>query len=97
MGLLAVAVVPAGVIAARESPAVTLLNSSGTLALAAVLGLSAILLARRARERVQLTLGRSGGEAAARAGRALGILGLCIGVTGGLALGFYGLLTLFAS
>jgi hypothetical protein len=61
-----------------------------------LLGFFAIVLARRARERVQITLGRAGGERAARAGRLLGLLGLLVGVTAAIALGFYGLLTLFA-
>ena len=64
--------------------------------IAVVLGFAAIVLARRAREYVQITLGRTGGEQGARAGRALGILGLLVGATAALALGFYGLLTLFA-
>ena len=95
-GALAVAAVPAGVLLARETRAVTLLNSSGSVVVAVLLGFSAIVLARRAREHVEITLGRAGGERAARLGRALGILGLLVGVTAALALGFYGLLTLFA-
>jgi hypothetical protein len=95
-GLLSLAAVPAGVVLARETRAVTLVNSSGSVAVALLLGLSAIVLARRAREHVQITLGRAGGEGAARVGRALGILGVLIGATAALALGFYGLLALFA-
>jgi hypothetical protein len=88
--------VPAGVVLARETTQVTLLDSSGSVAVALLLGFSAILLARRAREHMQITLGRAGGEGAARLGRALGILGVLVGATVALALGFYGLLTLFA-
>lgn len=95
-GVLAVAAVPAGIVLARETRQVTLVNSSGSVAVAVLLGFSSIVLARRAREHVQITLGRAGGEAAARIGRGLGILGLLVGVTAALALGFYGLLTLFA-
>jgi hypothetical protein len=95
-GLLSVAAVPAGIGLARETQVVTLVNSSGSIAVAALFGLSAIVLARRARERVQITLGRAGGERVARAGRLLGIAGLLVGLTAGLALGFYGLLALFA-
>jgi hypothetical protein len=91
-----VAAVPAGVVLARETQQVTLLDASGSIAVAFLLGFSAIVLARRARERVQITLGRAGGDRAARAGRAFGILGLLIGATAALALGFYGLLTLFS-
>ena len=42
------------------------------------------------------TIGRSGGLGLARAGRLLGALGLCMGISAGLAVGFYGLLTVFA-
>lgn len=96
VGVLSLLVVPAGVYAARRSDAVTLINSSGTVALAAVFGISAMVLARRGRERAAITLGRAGGERTAQIGRLLGILGICVGITGALALGFYGLLTLFA-
>ena len=96
-GALSILAVPAGVLAARELRSVTLIDSSGSIAVAALLGWAAIVLARRARERVQITLGRAGGEGAARAGRALGILGLLVAGTSALALGFWGLLSLFAS
>ncbi len=96
-GLLSIAVVPAGILLARETEEVTLVNSGGSIAVAALLGFSAVVLARRARERLLITLGRAGGELAAKAGRLLGVLGIFVAVTAGLALGFYGLLTLFAS
>jgi hypothetical protein len=96
-GVLSILAVPAGVLAAREFRSVTLIDSSGSIAVAALLGWAAIVLARRARERAQITLGRAGGEGAARAGRALGIVGLLVAGTSALALGFWGLLSLFAS
>ena len=40
----------------------TLVDSSGSVLVAALLGWAAIVLARRARERLQITLGRAGGE-----------------------------------
>jgi hypothetical protein len=88
--------VPAGIVLARETRLVTLVNSSGSAAVALLLGFIAIVLSRRAREHVQITLERAGGEGAARVGRALGVLGVLIGATVALALGFYGLLALFA-
>ncbi len=96
-GLLAVAAIPAGIVLARESQTVTLVDSSGSVAAAALLGWSAIVLAGRGRERILITLGRAGGRGAARAGRLLGILALLLAATASLALGFWGLLTLFAS
>jgi hypothetical protein len=95
-GILAVAAIPAGTFLARELQAVTLVDSSGSILVAAVLGWAAIILARRAREQVQITLGRAGGSGAARAGRLLGIAGLLLAGTAVLALGFWGLLSLFA-
>ena len=57
-------------------------------------GLIAVLLARRARLRAERTLARVG-EGTARLGRWLGLLGLCVGLTAALALGFFGLLLLY--
>jgi hypothetical protein len=56
-------------------------------------GLLAILLARGARVRAERSLARVG-EGTARAGKWLGLLGLCLALTAALALGFYGLLLL---
>src|SRR5438876_1033313 len=78
VGLASVAAVPAGILLARYTAAVTLLDSSGSVLVAAGLGVSAIVLARRGREHLERTLGRAGGGAAAGVGRALGVLGLCI-------------------
>jgi hypothetical protein len=96
-GVLSVLAVPAGVFLSRESKTVTLINSSPSILFGAALGFSAVLLARRARERVQITLGRAGGETMALAGRLLGIFGVLLAITAGLALAFYGLLSLFAA
>ncbi len=90
------AAVPAGVVLARQSDRVSLLQSSGSIVVAVLAGIAEIVLARRARDVLAITLGRAGGEQAARLGRALGILGLLVAVTAALAVGFYGLLTLFA-
>jgi hypothetical protein len=96
LGLAAAAAVPAGVVLSYYSATVTLVESTSSAGLAIGFGLWSILLARRGRETIVRTIGRSGGEAAARAGRLLGWCGLCLGITTGLAVGFYGLLTLFA-
>jgi hypothetical protein len=87
--------VPAGVALSWYSEQVTLVQSSVSAAVAVPLGAYAILLARRAREKISWTLGRCGGASSARAGLVLGTLGVLVGITAGLAVGFYGLLTLF--
>ena len=80
---------------APVSPA-SLVSITTTGSPRAISCLFAIVLARRGQETVGRTLGRSGGEGAARAGKWLGVLALWIAATTGLALGFYFLLTLFA-
>jgi hypothetical protein len=95
-GLAAVLAIPAGVVLSYYSESVTLVQSSSSAGLSIVFGLYAILLARRGREAVARTIGRSGGQGANAVGRALGWLGLCMGISAALAVGFYGLLTLFA-
>jgi hypothetical protein len=96
-GLLAIAMVPLGVAASYYSARVTLINSTyGSVPAGCVLGLCAIMFGRRARDQVIRTIGRSGGEATAHVGRLLGALGVCMAVTAGLAIAFYGLLTVFA-
>jgi hypothetical protein len=95
-GVLSLAAMPAGVVLARESQRVTLRLATISIAVALVLGWVAIVLARRAVEHVQLTLGGAGGQGTARVGRAVGVLGVLLAITAALAVGFWGLLTLFA-
>ncbi len=97
LGLLAVAAVPAAIALSEQVESVELLHAGAAAPVAAVVGLVAIALARRARQQIQLTLGRVGGARVAWTGRALGMLGLYLAVTAALAVGFYGLLELFAA
>jgi hypothetical protein len=96
VGVLAVVIVPAAIAASRYFDELTLVQSCASAAAAALLGIAAVVLARRGQETAERTLGRSGGERAARAGRWLGVIALWIAATTGLALAFYFLLTLFA-
>jgi hypothetical protein len=59
-----------------------------------LLGLLAVIFARKARFQVERSLGRAG-EGTARWAKWLGLLGMCLGLTAALALGFYGLLLYF--
>jgi hypothetical protein len=96
IGLLAVLVIPVAVVIQYYSTQVTLVQSTISAAPALVLGVWAIALARRGRFAFVRTIGRSGGERTARAGRLLGWLGLTMGTIAALSVGFYGLLTIFA-
>jgi hypothetical protein len=81
LALVGIAIPPAGFAAARQLERVSLVQATAATCASAVLGLAAIMLA--------------GGHAAARAGRLLGLISLCLGLTAAFALGFYGLLNLF--
>jgi NhaP-type Na+/H+ or K+/H+ antiporter len=94
VGLLSLATLPAAVVVARESDGLTLVEA-GVVAVpvAALLGLVALWLARRARRRADRTLDRVGGRRTARAGKLLGALGLYLAATAAIALGVYALLS----
>ena len=90
-GLAAVLALPAAIALAQVSR-VRLLQASAAIPVAAILGVVALWLARRAVRRVHLTLGRSGGGVTARAGRFLGVLGLCLAASATISFAFYELL-----
>ena len=96
VGLAAVLVIPVAVVIQYYSVQVTLVQSTISAGPALLLGLCAIALARRGRFAFARTIGRSGGERAAKVGRLLGWLGLTMGVVAALSVAFYGLLTIFA-
>jgi hypothetical protein len=85
----------AGYVAARQLKDVSIVQGTEATCGSALLGFLAILLARKAQFTIERTLGRAGGAGLARAGKLLGLLSLCIGLTAGVALGFYALLNYF--
>jgi hypothetical protein len=95
LGLLGIALPVVAFAAARRLSEVTLIQATGASCGSVLLGGSAIMLGRRAVRTIERTLGRVGGEGTARAGRILGLIGLCLGLTAGIALGVYALLNLF--
>ena len=92
VGLLAVLAVPLAVAATRWSDRYDLLRAGIAIPVAFVLGIAAVVLARRGRARHERTLGRAGGLRAAAWGRALGIAGIAIASAGVIALSVYALL-----
>jgi hypothetical protein len=96
VGMLAVVVVPLAILASSVFEQVTLVQACASAVVAALLGVVALAQASRGRETALLTLGRSGGETAARVGRWLGVIAVWIALTTGLAVGFYALLAVFA-
>ncbi len=91
LGAIALLAIPAaGVISWQTN--ITLLRSMYyAVPVAIVCGLVAVVVARRARLRLDRSVRRAG-EGLVRAGRWLAWSGLYIAVTGGLALAFYGVL-----
>jgi hypothetical protein len=95
VGLLAAVSIPLGIALAEELESVELADAIPAIPLAAVAGVAAFVMGTRARRRSEFTLGRIGGSRAGSVGRWLGALGVYLAVTAALAIGFYGLLTLF--
>jgi hypothetical protein len=81
IGLVALATLPAAILFAERWDRITLLESGWAIAPAAVLGLAAVLLGRRARRAIDRTIGRVRGYKLAAAGRIFGYLALYTAVT----------------
>ena len=94
VGLLAVATMPAAILATRWSDQYELLQAGFAIPLAAVLGLLALALARRARSRLAPTLGHPKGTRTARLGRFLGLLGFVLALTAAGSLVVYWILSI---
>jgi hypothetical protein len=92
--LLAVAAIPAAIVYSRFSEEFELVHAAWAIPAAALLGLIALGLARRARRQLRFTLVRRR-HAAARLGRVLAVLALCLAVTASISYGFYRLLVEF--
>lgn len=92
-GLLAVAALPAAVAYSRFSEEFELLHAGWAIPVAAVLGLVALGLARRARRLFRFSL--RGRHAVARTGRVLAVLALALALTAGISVAFYRVLVEF--
>ena len=96
VGLLSVAVLPVAIVVTRRSREYELLHAALAIPAAAILGLLAFALARRARSRLAPTLGHPKGSRTARLGRLLGLLGFLLALTAAGSVGVYALLSLVA-
>jgi hypothetical protein len=92
--LLSLAAIPAALYATHLENVNVKQAVAGEAIAGTLLGLIAVLLARGARARARWSLTHVG-ERTAAWGRWLGWLGLCLGLTAALALGFFGLLLAF--
>jgi hypothetical protein len=96
-GALSVATMPVAILGTRYSASYDLLHAAFAIPVGMSLGVAAVILARRARARDTATLGRAGGRRAARAGWALGILGLGLASSALVAVAVYGVLSYVGS
>jgi hypothetical protein len=92
LGALATLTLPVAIFTTRYSESYDLLQAGFAIPIAIAFGISAVAMARRARALDEATLGRAGGAKVARAGRFLGILGLCVAASATIALTVYGVL-----
>jgi hypothetical protein len=92
LGLAGVLAVPAAVVVSRQTTGVRLLDAVWAIPVAAVCSVAALLFARGARGRIRSTLERAGGFGRVRAGRILGVAGICVALSASIAVGFYELL-----
>jgi hypothetical protein len=86
---------PAAVEVSRRSSLVTLLDAAYAIPLGFLLGLSAFVMARRARRNLRWLRLQEGGTAVASVAIVLGIVALCLALTAALSIGFYELLLLY--
>jgi peptidoglycan/LPS O-acetylase OafA/YrhL len=93
LGVISVVTLPAAIVATRYSSSYDLLHAGFAIPLAALTGIGALALARKARALDRATLGQSESGKAATWGRVLGIVGLCIAASATIAVAVYGVLT----
>jgi hypothetical protein len=90
-GLIGFFLAPAAIVLSMRMAKVTLIMA--VIAIAAVFGILALALAKRARLRRSISLGRMGGAKLAGLGRLLGMLALSFGLAACVALSVYAIMT----
>lgn len=83
---------PVAILGTRYSDSYDLLHAGFAIPVALVLGVVAVILARRARALDGARLGHAGGTRAGKLGRWLGLLGICLAASSTIAVSVYGLL-----
>ena len=92
-GVASVLTMPVAVYATRYSASFGLVEAGYAIPLGVLLGLAAVFLARRARRAMALRLGREAPRTGvARAGKLLGLAGICVAAAALVSLAVYGLL-----
>ena len=89
LGLLATAAIPVAIVVTEQREDLRLIHAGFAVPVAFVLGVAGIRLARRARRRLERTLGRAGRVVPARLGRLLSWLGVYLALIGAISLLVY--------
>ena len=89
VGVLSVLAIPVGILVTDVRNDLRLIHAGLAVPIAAVLAIVAIVLAGRARRRLERTIGRAGGASAARLGRLFGWVGLYLALIGTISLAVY--------
>ena len=92
LGLL---VLPAAVEVSRRSTRIGLLDAGYAIPVAFLLGLIALIMARRARENLRWLRLREGGTGVATAAVILAAIVICLALTAALSIGFYELVLVY--
>jgi hypothetical protein len=95
LAVLGLVTLPAAIELSRRSQRVALLDAGYAIPLAFLLGLVALIMARRARDNVRWLRVREGGTAVASLAVVIGGLTVCLAVTAALSIGFYALVLLY--
>lgn len=95
LGVVGVATLPAAIEAARRSTRIALLDAAFAIPLAFVLGLVAVIMARRAKQNLRWFSLREGGTGVASAALVAGMVAVCLALTAALSIGFYELVLLY--
>jgi len=89
LALLGLVTLPAAVEVSRRSTRIGLLDAGYAIPLAFLLGLVALIMARRARDNLRWLRLREGGTGVASAAIILGAVTVCLALTAALSIGFY--------
>ncbi len=95
LGCAGLLTLPAAIEVTRRSKRIELLDASYAIPLAFLLGLVALVMARRARHNLRWLQLREAGTGVASTAVIVGALALCLALTAALSVGFYELVLLY--
>jgi hypothetical protein len=95
LGLAGLLALPAAIEASRRSHRIDLLDAAYAVPLAFLLGMIALVMARRARENLRWLRLEEGGTPVASTAVIVGALAVCFALTAALSVGFYELVLVY--